>query len=213
MKKLLLLPLASLGLFAGSASAANLLVNPDFETGTLAGWTVNGGVIGQPGIGAQSGAFSTLLTTPGNGVPEINQSFSATAGQEFNYSGYMMTTAPLPTGASFGLLKIVFRDAGNVDLQVTQAAIGTIVGPSFPGVETAQVNSNSAIDTWFFLEAQATAPANTATVLFLALDVEFNGGNHPVYVDNLQASLVPEPGSAAIAVLGGLSLLARRRRR
>ena len=212
MKKLLLSQLATVGLLVSSASAANLLVNPSFESGTLTGWNVNGGAIGQPGIGAQSGAFSTLLTTPGNGVPEINQSFAATPGQEFNFSGYMMTPAALPGGPSFGLLKIVFRDAGNVDLQVTQAAIGTIVGPSFPGVETSQVNSSSAINTWFFLEAQAIAPATTTSVLFLALDIEFNGGNHPVYVDNLQASVVPEPSSATIALLGGLSFFARRRK-
>jgi hypothetical protein len=214
MKKIqILTTLATLGFFVSPASAASMLVNGDFEAGNLSGWNNNGGALGQPGVGAQSGVFSALLTTAVNGVPEINQSFAASAGQEFNFSGFMLTPALLPAGPSFGLLKIVFRDAGNVDLQVAQASIGTIVGPGFPGVESAQVNSTSNINTWYFLEAQATAPANTATVLFLALDVEFNGGNHPVYVDNLQASLVPEPTSFVLGGLGALGLLVRRRRR
>ena len=125
----------------------------------------------------------------------------------------MMTPTVMPGGPSFGLLKIVYRDAANADLQVIQASIGTIVGPGNPGIETAQVNSTSAINQWFFLEAQGTAPANTTKVLFLALDIEFNGGNHPVYVDSMQASLVPEPTSFVLGGLGALGLLVRRRRR
>lgn len=212
MKTLLLLPLASLGLLSTPTSAANLLVNSDFELGNMSGWTVNGGVIGQPGVGAQSGSFSSLLNTTGNGVPTIDQTFAATAGQEFNFSGYLLTQATMPPGPSFGLLKIVFR-SGATDLQVTQASIGTIVGPANPGVETIQVNNSSPLNTWIFAEAQATAPVGTDNVLFIALDVEFNGGNHPVYVDNMQATLVPEPSSVALGALGGLALLARRRSR
>jgi hypothetical protein len=214
MKKLLLIPLASLGLLVNSASAANLLLNPGFETGDMTGWTINNGVIGQPGIGAQSGAFSTLLTIDGDGVPEINQSFVATPGQQFNFSGYMMTPAALPGGPSFGVLKIVFRNATDVDLPVIASPgdIGTI-NNTFPGMESGQVNSASPVNQWLFLEAQATAPANTAKVLFLALNVEFNPGNHSIYGDSFQASLVPEPASAMMAGLGTLALLIRRRRR
>jgi hypothetical protein len=215
MKKLVITSIASLAVLGFTATSVEgaLLANGGFESGDLTGWTINNGTIAQPGIGAQAGSFSARLSVPGGGgVPEVNQTFAATAGDEFNFSGYMLTESALPAGPSFGLLKIVFRDGANADLQVTDVAIGSAVGPGNPGAESAQLNNSSSVNTWNFYEVQATAPATTTQVLFLALNVDFAGGENAIYTDSLTAFQVPEPTSAMLIGMGSLGLLIRRRK-
>jgi hypothetical protein len=75
---------ASLGLFAGqSANAQNLLVNPGFETGNFAGWTLSGST-------AFEGVSSTFATTPYAG------SYSAFFGAVGSYNVISQTIATTP---------------------------------------------------------------------------------------------------------------------
>ena len=60
----------------------------------------------------------------------------------------MLTEGALPPGASFGLYKIVFRDACGSDLLVDNVIIGG-QNNDFPGVEsTPFLNDSSSTDTW-----------------------------------------------------------------
>jgi len=212
--KLPLLAVAATGLLAAPLGAANLLVNGDFETGDLGGWTINNGSVATPTVGAQSGANAALLTIPGGGgVPEINQIFPANPGDEFNLSGWLLTEATIPAGPSFGLFKIVFKDSGGVDLPPASVSSGQFGPPANPGAESLPFLDNaSAVDTWIFSETQAVAPAGTTQVQFLALNVDFAGGENPIFVDNVSAELVPEPGVVLLGSFGLLGLLVRRRR-
>ena len=118
------------------------------------------------------------------------------------------------TDGSFGLLKIVFRDAGGVDLDGGTATIGTWVGPANPGAESGTVTAATTAGTWNFLEVQAIAPAGTASAVFLALNVnqQLDGAVSKFYFDDLEATLVPEPTTFALAGLGAAALLVFRRR-
>ena len=102
----------------------------------------------------------------------------------------MLTEAALPAGASFGLAKIVFKDADGNDLVPESASIG-VINFDFPGIESQPfVNDASAIDTWVFSEAQGVAPAGTVEVIFQLLNVDFAGGENPIWFDDAQASNV-----------------------
>lgn len=205
MKRALVYSLLGSLLLSATAAAQNLLTNPSFETGDLTGWHLLGPggsqTVGAPGIGAQSGSSALQLNAPSDGVPEAGQgifgsptTFPASPGQEFKFSGYILTEVALPavgTGATFGLFKIVFEDSAGVDLVPASASIG-IINTAFPGVESQPfLDGNSAPNTWLFSEAQGVAPAGTASVAFLTLNVDFgNGANHPMWFDNISATRV-----------------------
>lgn len=201
------------------AASANLLTNGGFETGDLTGWNEGPGtkVLGAPSAGAFEGNFALEMTEPAAGVPEVNQGifesgggvFPASPGQEFNLSGYMLTENALPGGPVFGLLKIVFEDAAGNDLEPASVSIGQAADPAFPGAESLPfANLDSTPGEWFFTETQAVAPAGTASVGFLALVVDFGGGNNPIWFDNIVAT--PEPTSLIGLALVGLAALRRR---
>jgi hypothetical protein len=168
------------------------LINGGFETGDFTGWEGSGNnATGAPVAGARSGSFAAQLTTTGGGkVSEVRQAFAANPGDEVNLSVWMLTEAQLPAGASFGLAKIVFRDAGGADLIPESASIG-VINFDFPGIESQPfVNDASAIDTWVFSEAQGVAPAGTTEVIFQLLNVDFAGGENPIWFDDAQAIFV-----------------------
>lgn len=207
--------LATLGLLSSAAHAV-VLANGGFETGDFTGWSGNllASTVGAPGVGAQEGTKAAKLQG-GFDVAEVNQTFAANPGDVAKMSGWMLTEATLPGGPSFGLFKIVFRDSLNVDIAFPAAnvTIGTY-NSSFPGAESIpQLTSSSAINTWTFSEVEVLVPANTVSVLFLALNVDFNTGPNPIWFDGIQASVIPEPTSVTMAGLGALALLVRRRRK
>ena len=209
--------LASLSLLAVSAapSSATVIANGGFETGDLASWGGNflASTVGAPGVGAQEGSFAAKLEGPIN-VAEVNQFVPASPGDVVTMSGYILTEATIPAGPSFGLFKIVFKNAANGDIPF-DAGLVSIGGynASFPGAEsTPFLNNASPTNTWVFSQVQVTAPAETVNVQLLALNVDFAGGNNPIWFDGIQATVVPEPGSALLVGLGAIGLLGRRRR-
>ena len=198
------------------APAQNLLVNGDFETGDLTGWTAFGDTsAGAPGVGANDGSFAALLFSPGGAnVAGIFQTLNANPGDEFNLSGVMLTEADLPAGDTFGLLKIVFTDSDGNDLEPASVSIGQAGPAANPGVESLPfLNSSSAANAWQFSEAQGVAPVGTATVSFFALNVDFAGGENQMWYDSLQATKIPEPAGIGVLGIVALGMVARRRRK
>jgi hypothetical protein len=101
----------------------------------------------------------------------------------------MLTEAARAAGP-VGLAKIVFKDAAGNDLVPESASIG-VINFDFPGIESQPVlNDASAVDTWVFSEAQGVAPAGTAEVWFLLLNVNFSGTESPIWFDTAQAVLI-----------------------
>ncbi|MGD2033202.1 MAG: hypothetical protein PVJ74_12060 [Gammaproteobacteria bacterium] len=185
------------------------LSNPGFESGDFTGspgWTVNAGdnTVGAPDGGARSGSFAAQLTTTGGGgTAEIRQTFAASPGDEVYFSAWMLTEAALPEGASFGLAKIVFFDIDGEELVPASASIG-VINTQFPGIESEPfLNSASPVNTWVFSEAQGVAPAGTVEVAFLLLNVDFAGGENPIWFDDAVASTV---GSGPPVVLDPIDL-------
>ena len=102
----------------------------------------------------------------------------------------MLTEAALPAGDSFGLAKIVFFDIDGKELVPASASIG-VINTQFPVIESEPfLNSASPVNTWVFSEAQGVAPAGTVEVAFLLLNVDFAGGENPIWFDDAQAIFV-----------------------
>lgn len=180
---------------------SNVLENPGFEAGNASGWFETGdisGSIGAPSAGAQSGRLSVELTIAGGGaVPEVRQTFPASPGEVYEMSGFMLTEGGLPAGPSFGLYKIVFQDECGTDLFVSDIETGG-QNVDFPGVEsTPFLDAGAPAGTWVESVARGTAPAGTVQVVFLALNVDFAGGENPIWFDNISASV--DDGASPLA--------------
>lgn len=217
-------PVLALVLFCGSAQAT-LLTNSSFETGDLTGWNASGttDASGAPSVGAQDGSFA-LRTDANEGVTEVNQGafgggtgiIPAGPGDEFNFSGWFLTEQDLSTtGFTAGIFKIVFEDAAGNDLEPASVSIGQLGPAANPGAEAIPfLDASSALDTWIFAETQAVAPAGTASVQFLALNVAFGSGDTTMWFDNISAVQIPEPATVSILGLacGAFCLHLRRKR-
>jgi hypothetical protein len=173
-----------------AALPVNLLVNPGFELGNASGW-LGSGVASTSH--AKAGNYSMRLQAPGGfAVPVAFQTLPASPGDEFNLSGYMLTTAPLPTNATFGLFKIVFQDSVGNDLVPASVSIGQFGPGDNPGGESLPfLNAGSPVYTWVFSEVQAVAPPGTTTVLFFALNVDQSPST--IYFDAIRAVDVDAP--------------------
>ena len=187
---------AALAVFSCQANGQELLVNPGFEAVDLTDWGGGGSggsgsaFIGAPAAGPQSGSNSVMLALGGD-VGQVLQIHPAAPGEVHRIEGYMLTEAGLPSGPSFGLLKIVFRDASGTDLTVGVDNIS--VGgenPDFPGVEAAPfLNDSSPTGTWVNTIGEGVAPAGTVEVLYLLLNVDFAGGTNPIWMDNISVTV------------------------
>lgn len=197
---------------------AQFLTNGGFEGDGVAGvaptgWDTNpsGGSLLTSSDYAQSGSYSLMIDSTGAGAwasPNAFQSFSASPGDEYNFSGYMLMPGTNPiTDASFGLLKVEFRDTGGNLLDVAgNVSIGGAAAAPFFGAESDPfINSGSATDAWIFTETQVVAPTGTVEAAFYLLNVNQGVAPSPIYFDSVSVTVVPEPG--VFALLGGLSVL------
>lgn len=197
-------------LAAAATGRANELANPGFETdavldaapvATTTGWSGDGlgSTASANAAPTRTGIGSLQLASPSAWqVPEAYQTFPATPGQTWNFQGYMLATNTLPAGTTFGLLKIVWADAGGVEIAPGSAIIGGANNSANPGVEsTPFLNSGSTPNTWIFTQAKGIAPAGTAMVKLYALLVDESPST--IFLDDLDASyLAATPLNASI---------------
>jgi hypothetical protein len=190
---------AALALAAAATRGQNVLTNPGFETDAVlnaapvagaTGWTPQGNAntASANGNPTRTGIGSLQLAGAGGfGVPLASQFFAASPGQVWDFQGYMLTPATLPGDATFGLLKIVWLNAGGGEIPPGSALIGGANNGGNPGVEsTPFLNSASTPNTWVFTQARGVAPAGTVQVRLIALFVDQSAGTG--YFDDLQAT-------------------------
>lgn len=191
---------------AGAASATNVLVNPGFEDG-LNGWTPFGNTFADgstprtgTGVAKAFGSFSG-----GFNVGGLFQTFTATPGQTWEFSGYVRHNtgdaltgigADAPATDNWVVQKFEFRDSTNTAISSTEFNV---------------LDGRTPTDTWFGHTLSLTAPAGTQSIwaFYLYLQPQFAGG--AVLIDDTSLSVVPAP--ASLGILAGAGLLAGRRRR
>lgn len=207
------------GLAAGTATAQPVVIDPTtplnnggFEADpVLPDPWLPGGAVAVSTAQQRSGLNALELVAPGGfSVPTARQEFLTQAGDVWDFSGYMLTPATLPANATFGLLKIVWKDENGADLQpltTDPELIGTALTGGNPGVESAPfLNNGSTVGAWNFSQARGTAPANTASVELIILLVDESAAT--IYADDItvlgtvRQPTPPKPPVLSVAVNG-----------
>lgn len=205
--------LAALGAVASQAQA-NLLVNGNFETGDLSGWTVSQGPslvtpdpsdpfsVGRPfsaavvGAGALDGAYSARVVTEsdvGSDVPHsvlcsgtLSQTLVTTPGQEYTLSFLVQADQASPASPS-----TITASFGSELFSYPNDSMIQLYGWSLPKTQ---------ITTHVFASAASTT-----------LSFYFVGG--PVLVDDVSVTAVPEPAQWVMMGAAALAVAATARRR
>ncbi|MEL7473817.1 MAG: PEP-CTERM sorting domain-containing protein [Planctomycetota bacterium] len=221
--------LAVLAGVAGFASAQNLLGNGSFETPDASGGDVPGAPAPWLGFNDPNTQFTTQaeafdgvqsLKTFGpfdfiGGGTGMVQQVPAIAGE--TYTGEIQAlqqSGDALQGGNFGVFKLEFLDASGQFV----AGLGQPAGTPLAGFNVFESNAfdaSSPLDAWTQLGVGGVAPAGTATVQAVIVQVQlgdgaggFTGG--AIFWDAATVT-VPAPASAALLGLGGLAAARRRR--
>jgi PEP-CTERM motif len=208
-----------------SAASANLLTDPGFELQTAApnpnpngvpGWGNFGGAAFLNTPLAHSGAW--VLDTPDNGggynVPGTFQTFAATPGQQFTFSGYVYTPNALVAGSNdFAILQLSFFTGAPPNNYAGGSGVGAVDGVNI-GTPAGGGGLPLPQGVWTFASVSETAPAGANSMGAYMLDINADA-NADFYFDDmsLTATSVPEPATLSLLGIAGLAALHRRRRR
>ena len=193
-------------LIGNSVTAANLILNPGFETGDSTDWLA---------LGQGVGASITILS--GNNGPSAPGTFSAFMSNTIpaNNLALQQSTAlgdafPGLVNFSFDIEGVTSTNGGVLfvhiwDINSTGGVIDQgpgLLGPYFPSIST-----------WSTISGSFTAPANVNH-----FEIEFDcttgaapGSAEAVRIDNVSLTQVPEPASISLAALSLLGVWKLRR--
>ena len=204
------LQLTAVVLFSLMASpfASHAVVNPGFEdpitfdgppfVGFWEGFNGGGATAGNSSLMARTGSQSLRLSI-GNTINTFAGAFQdlsgLASGTEYVFGGWHATSSnPLDVGVE---LRIEWRNAGG---EVSRTPNMTPI----PGAAFAP----------FSLTATVPVGADVARIVYAIQSFSTApSGNGVVFVDDISFTVVPEPGTVILFGLGGLALVAMRRRR
>jgi hypothetical protein len=199
----------SLAAVACTASAQNLLVNGDFGTGTLAGWTFTADANAEPSItpsvASYMGSNAFRLNTGSNsGGVEAGGTLSQTVNLVSGLS-YQVSAGKLAMSILNGSPN---ADGGTITASLAGTVLHTFDRGVLPAVPADTTDSFSAL----YL-AGATGPA-TFAVNFKRSFPNFTPNAIAHFADDLSVvALVPEPHAGLMATLGATALIAGRSER
>src|SRR5262245_15736794 len=194
---------------AGSASAQNLLVNPNFDTDS-SGWDhVTGTATFDSTVGSPTPGSAQWTQNVGPNLAVfggVGQCVSVTPGTTYDFSGQLlMTNAPA---------------GGGVKVALAMYGTSTCAPPSAQGSDFS-ASLVSAIGSWQTSSGQFSVPSGTFGIRFMqGLVTGPTGGDFTVNVDSgsfAVAAAVPTLGTSwlvlSLAGMGAAGVVALRRRR
>jgi hypothetical protein len=211
-----------IGLATGISASAqtNYITDPSFELGTPAsqgGWTAfNGAVLNSTG---EHHTGSKAIRLPGgNGVGAYETISNAlfTGGTQFDLKAWgIITNASANWTGYIGIQATFFNITGT-----TTQNLGTVESGPGHAIFSNHIDSNSVVNTWIPLDTGVfTAPSTLAITYMQVFPINVNvtptGNGNSAWIDDLSLTIVPEPSTLALGVMGlllGLPLVARRRK-
>ncbi|MBU0679465.1 MAG: PEP-CTERM sorting domain-containing protein [Verrucomicrobia bacterium] len=187
------------------SAQANLLLNPDFETGDFTSWTTNA-----PGWRLGGGADNH---TPSGSFGAVNDvSTTDTAGQQYRILQQEMAASPGELWSASVYLR-------TVNLESSQSFLEVQFWNNSDGVIGQFQSSIVSSDQPFTLMSisDVAAPAGTVKISVRGVIemVSVPTGNTDFHIfDDFEATVVPEPSTWALISLGaaGLALIRRRKK-
>lgn len=206
--------------FTSAAPAANIVLNPGFETGDLAPWMTNGEwdvIGGTGGIFPNTGNF--FANTGCVGTPCIAPDSSVTPGAAWLYQDLVTVpgttyTVSFAYASGLGSSEITSQALTGVELQVlwgpssiplTSSAPGTCLGTTNCVFDTTDTSNGEAYAIYTLTNLLATS--SLTRLEFLGEQTPAQNGLDDVSVNASAASSVPEPGTFFL-IGGGLLALA-----
>ena len=194
------------------SSAANVLVNGDFESSLTTGWTINEGT---PEIrdNLEFGfeAFgSTFFYGGSSETMDISQiidvSANAAAIDAGNGRAFIAGAMGSWRNLDIGTFTLTFLDVASTDLGAS-LSLNALDNPTLETNDLTGAGNQE-------LSSTVVVPVGTRTFSVVFSSTRTDGTDHDAYADNfvVDYTAVPEPSSAALLGLGGLALILRRRK-
>ena len=189
-------------LISGVVASANLLTNPDFETGDLTGWEQSGWYVGS-GADAHGGTYGAAYAVPAE----------RPAGDYYVALQYVPVTAGLSYDASMWSRGVIFNSSESFMEVVFHDSSGGWVGQF--GTAAVTTSTTYAQSTLTGLIAPAGAVTASVRAVVHTTGATTDNAWHTFDDFNFDQTMIPEPGTLALCMMGigfGSILMHRRRR-